>query len=114
MGAMLEGVRDAVGSKATLAWAPSAFLEQQKVSAWGDMPVWVPGTGDTAGFSRRSNRRAVSAGLTFRPLAATARDTLAWWKEQPAERRAKPLRAGLTEERERQVLAAWKARMAAG
>jgi 2'-hydroxyisoflavone reductase len=111
MRAMLEGTRDAVGSKATLTWVPSDFLEQQKVSPWGDMPAWVPGTGDTAGFGLRSNRRAVAAGLTFRPLATTAKETLAWWKEQPADRRAK-LRAGIAPEREAQVLAAWKAKKA--
>jgi 2'-hydroxyisoflavone reductase len=109
MRAMLEGTRDAVGSKATLTWVPADFLEQQKVSPWGDMPAWVPGTGDTAGFGLRSNRRAVAAGLTFRPLATTAKETLAWWKEQPADRRAK-LRAGIAPEREAQVLAAWKAK----
>jgi 2'-hydroxyisoflavone reductase len=110
MGAMLDATREAVGSKPTLAWVSAEFLEQQKVSAWGDMPVWVPGKGDTAGFSRRSNRKAVGAGLAFRPIADTARDTLAWWKAQPAERLAKPLRAGLAPEREAEVLAAWKAR----
>ena len=85
--------------------------DQQKVSAWGDMPAWVPGTGDTAGFGLRSNRRAVAAGLTFRPLATTAKDALAWWKEQPEDRRAKP-RAGIAPDREAQVLAAWKAKKA--
>jgi len=109
MGAMLEGVRGAVGSKATLTWVPADFLDQQKVSAWGDMPTWVPGTGDTAGFSRRSNEKAVAAGLEFRSIATTAKDTLAWWKAQPAERRAR-MRAGIAAEREAQVLAAWKAR----
>ena len=74
------------------------------------MPVWVPGSGDTAGFGRRSNGKAVAAGLAFRPLATTAKDTLAWWKSQPAERQAKPLKAGITPEREAQVLAAWKAK----
>jgi 2'-hydroxyisoflavone reductase len=110
MGAMLDTVRDAVGSKARLTWVPADFLDAQKVSPWGDMPVWVPGAGDTAGFGRRSNGRAVAAGLAFRPLATTAKDTLAWWKSQPAERQAKPLKAGITPEREAQVLAAWKAK----
>ena len=110
MGAMLDTTRGAVGSKATLTWVPADFLDQQKVSPWGDMPVWVPGRGDTAGFSRRSNRKAVVAGLAFRPLATTAKDTLAWWKSQPAERQAKPMRAGIAPEREAQVLAAWKAK----
>ena len=47
-------------------------------------------------------------GLTFRPLRETARETLAWFESQPAERRAK-LRAGLSAERAAQLLAAWKA-----
>jgi 2'-hydroxyisoflavone reductase len=109
MGDALVGIRAATTAGARLHWVAADFLEQQKVSAWGDMPIWVPGTGDTAGFGRRSNARAVAAGLTFRPLAETALDTLAWWKTLPEERRAKP-RAGIAPEREREVLAAWKAR----
>jgi 2'-hydroxyisoflavone reductase len=109
MAGLLDGIRAATGSKAGLTWVPADFLEQQKVSPWGDMPVWIPGTGDNAGFSRRKNGRAVAAGLTFRPLGDTAKDTLAWWKAQPAERQAK-LRAGIAPEREVEVLAAWKAK----
>jgi 2'-hydroxyisoflavone reductase len=109
MGGLLDGTGVAIGSKAGLTWVPADFLEQQKVSPWGDMPVWVPGTGDNAGFGRRKNARATAAGLTFRPLADTAKDTLAWWKAQPAERQSK-LRAGIAPDREAQVLAAWKAK----
>ena len=109
MGGLLGGIGAAIGSKASLAWVPVDFLEQQKVSPWGDMPVWIPGTGDNAGFSRRKNARAIAAGLTFRPLGDTAKETLAWWKSLPAERQAK-LRAGIAPDREAQVLAAWKAK----
>ena len=108
MGAMLDGIQGGIGSKARLVWAPAGFLEQQKVSPWGDMPVWIPATGDTAGANRRLNRKAIAAGLTFRPLPETARDTLAWWKALPADRQAK-LRAGIAADREQQVLEAWKA-----
>jgi 2'-hydroxyisoflavone reductase len=73
------------------------------------MPVWVPGTGDTAGFARTSNAKAVAAGLRFRPLATTAADTLEWFLGQPAERQSQ-LRAGITPEREAAVLAAWHTR----
>jgi 2'-hydroxyisoflavone reductase len=45
-------------------------------------------------------------------LAQTALDTLAWWKTLPADRRA-TLRAGLSPEKERAILAAWKAKQAA-
>jgi 2'-hydroxyisoflavone reductase len=109
MGDMLCGIRAATTAGATLRWVPADFLEQQKVSAWGDMPAWVPGTGETAGFGRRKSARAVAAGLAFRPLAETALDTLAWFRSRPAERQAQ-LRAGIKPEREKQVLEAWRAR----
>jgi 2'-hydroxyisoflavone reductase len=72
------------------------------------MPVWVPNEGDSAGFARRDIRRALAAGLTFRTLAATSADTLAWFRALPADRQAK-LRAGIAPQREAEVLAAWRA-----
>lgn len=107
MRGMVEGIRGALAARAVVEWVPTAFLEGQKVSPWADMPVWIPASGATAGASRRSNRRAIEGGLTFRPLAVTTRDTLAWWKSLPQERQK--LRAGLSAEREREVLTAWKA-----
>jgi 2'-hydroxyisoflavone reductase len=104
---MLTGVATAIHADAKLVWVPTDFLESQKVEAWSDMPVWVPARGDSAGFAKRSIRKALAAGLTFRPLAATASDTLAWFKEQPAERQAK-LKAGLTPAREEELLSKWK------
>ena len=105
MEAMLYGVRAATSAGARLHWAPADFLEKEKVSAWSDMPTWVPSGSDSGGFSRRSNRKAMAAGLTFRPLAQTALDTLAWFKSLPAERQA-TLKAGIKPEREKEVLAA--------
>jgi 2'-hydroxyisoflavone reductase len=104
---LLERSREAIASKASLVWVPASFLAERKVEPWSDLPAWVPAA--EGGFGALSNARAVAAGLRFRPVADTAKDTLAWWKAQPAERRAK-LRAGLSEEKEREVLAAWKAR----
>lgn len=103
MGGMLYGVRAVTSKGAEFREASAAFLEKNKVNAWSDLPVWVPGQGMTAGFHRRSNARAIAAGLTFRPLATTAADTLAWFEQLPAERRAK-LKAGLTPEREAALL----------
>src|SRR5258707_1287038 len=74
-----------------------------------DMPVWVPPSGERAGFARRNISRALSKGLTFRPLAITAKDTLDFYQSEPEERKAK-LRAGLAPEREKAVLAAWQGR----
>lgn len=104
----LGGVATGVGAKPKLVWAPARFLEDNKVNAWSDMPVWVPGQGDTRGFHRRDNRRAMAAGLSFRPLRVTAADALAWFKTLPPDRQAK-LRSGLTPEREAALLAKLKA-----
>ncbi len=109
MGAMLEGIKTAENSQAQLTWVDTDFLAAQKVEPWSDMPVWVPPRGDMLGFSSISIKKALEHGLTFRALPVTARDTLAWFKAQPAARQEK-LRAGITPERETQVLAAWKAR----
>jgi 2'-hydroxyisoflavone reductase len=110
---MLSGIGSAIHADFRPIWVASDFLEAEKVEAWSDMPVWVPGQGNTAGFARRSIRKALTAGLTFRPLATTASDTLAWFKQQPAERQAK-LKAGLTPAREEEVLSKWKAKVGTG
>jgi 2'-hydroxyisoflavone reductase len=108
MAEMLKGIGAAVHSTSTLTWIPEDFLDAQHVGAWIDMPVWVPAHGETAGFHRRRIDRALAAGLTFRPLATTAAQTLAWFRTQAPERQAR-LKAGLTAEREADLLAKWKA-----
>jgi 2'-hydroxyisoflavone reductase len=112
MAGLLYGIRATTTAGATLTWVPTEFLVAQQVSPWGDMPVWVPGQGDSAGFHTRSIAKAVAAGLTFRSLADTVEATRAWFAAQPEERRNAPLRAGIRPEREAEVLAAWKANAA--
>lgn len=105
VGAMLEGIKSANNSKANFTWVAADFLEEQKVAPWSDMPVWVPPRGEDGGMGRINIQWSVGKGLTFRPLEVTARDTLAWFKAQPPERQK--LKAGITPEREAEVLAAW-------
>src|ERR1700730_1886757 len=106
IGGMLDGIKSALNSNAKFTWAPADFLKQQKVEAWSDMPVWA---GDELGMARTNISRALGKGLMFRPLAETARDTLAWFESQPQDRQSK-WRAGLTPEREAEALAAWHKR----
>jgi 2'-hydroxyisoflavone reductase len=101
---MLDEIKVALNSNATFTWVVEDFLTRQKVKPWSDMPVW---TGKDSGLARAKIDRALSKGLTFRPLAETAGDTLAWFKSFPQDRQAK-LRAGITPEHETEVLAAWK------
>jgi len=108
MGEMLAGIAQGVQVDPKLVWAPTAVLRANKVSPWRDMPVWIPGEGETFGFHRRDIRRAITAGLTYRPRPLTAADTLAWFLTLPAERQAK-LRASVTPEREAELLAKLRA-----
>ncbi len=117
MAEMLYGIKAITTAGAQFTWVPADFLREQKISAWRDMPVWVPATGPLLGFMQRSNARAVAAGLTFRPLATTARDTLDY-NNARAEAQRTALEAGavsgISAEREAQVLAAWKASRGGG
>ncbi|MEP6568347.1 MAG: NAD-dependent epimerase/dehydratase family protein, partial [Acidobacteriota bacterium] len=109
MGEMLDGIKTATKSDARFTWANAEFLAAQKVWAWSNMPVWIPAEGEHLGFSRISNAKALGKGLTFRSLPDTTEATLEWIRKQPTERQAK-LKAGITAEREAEVLAAWHAR----
>jgi 2'-hydroxyisoflavone reductase len=109
MGEMLDGIKKATRTESRFTWADADFLAAQKVRPWSDMPVWVPPRGGEAGFAEISIKKALDKGLTFRTIPDTARATLDWFRKQTAERRAK-LKAGITAERETEVLAAWHAK----
>ena len=102
IGKLLEVSKQASNSNADFKWASVDFLNQHKVEAWSDMPTWVPDDEEGVGFSRIDVSKAINAGLKFRPLEETVRDTLAWAQTRPVDH---AWRAGLTAEREAQVLA---------
>lgn len=110
MGEVLACCKTVSKSDAKFTWADAAFLEENKVNGWTDLPIWVDPKGDGIGLITADLSKAFGAGLVCRPLAETVRDTLAWYKQEPAERREKKMRAGLTPEREKELLAAWHAR----
>jgi 2'-hydroxyisoflavone reductase len=98
-GDVLEACRVVTGSGATFAWAREDFLQEHEVAPWSDLPLWLPA--ELIGMSQANVNRAIAAGLTFRPLADTVRDTLDWANSRPADY---VWRAGLTPEREAQLL----------
>ena len=105
---LLAACATAAKSDARLTWVSAAFLSEQGVAPWTDIPIWIPGP-EYAGFMRADISRALAAGLTFRSLHETIADTLAWHRSRPAHHEWK---AGLTGERERALLAAWAKRNA--
>ncbi len=100
-GEMLEACKRVSKSDANFKWASVEFLEKNNIEPWSDMPVWLPDTEEYAGFSRVNISKAMNAGLTFRPLDETIKDTLAWAITRPMDYE---LKAGLKPEREKELL----------
>ena len=109
IGELLYGIKACYSNDTTFTWVPQPFLTEQKLRSWGEMPVWSYTGASTVAFSTSVIEKARAAGLTFRPLAVTVRDGMQWYHSRPAAEQEK-LRAGITLEREKEVLAAWKAK----
>jgi 2'-hydroxyisoflavone reductase len=108
MGRFLEECRDTLNASARFVWMDEEFLLEAGLTPWMEVPLWMPESDETNRyFLAVSVERAVASGLRFRPLAETIRDTLEWDLTRPAEAER---RAGLGREREKEVLAAWRAR----
>jgi 2'-hydroxyisoflavone reductase len=90
---------------AAVTWVSDEFLAEHEVGEWMELPLWIY---DPAfrGMHAADVSRAVAAGLTFRPVDETVRDTAAW----DASRGEPELATGLSAEREAELLAAWRAR----
>ena len=107
--AVLEGIKEGTGSNATFTWLDTEFLQENRVRAYSHMPLWMPAEGSSTGFNRFDLSRILARGIKYRPLPVTARDTLEYHKSRPEERQSS-LRAGITAERETELLEAWHIR----
>ncbi len=106
LGETLDTCKSASGDDARFVWADESFLLEQGVEPWMGLPLWIP-QGDMSGLQEVDCRRAIAAGLTFRPLADTVLDTLAWDATRPTDIERK---AGLHPEREAELLRIWRER----
>ena len=90
-------------------WVEEDFLLAQEVGPWMELPLWVPA--DHEAFLQMSVAKAVAAGLSFRPVEETARDTLAWAQDAGAELVTETPygTAGLDPMREQELLRTWAA-----
>jgi 2'-hydroxyisoflavone reductase len=116
----VEGLRPLATSPVTYTWIDDyEWLRKYPLrkNAGGSMSgltysvPWVMPQGDELGHTQISNRKAIAAGLTFRPLLTTARDTIAWRESAavPEALRKQP-RYVISPEQEQAILTAWKAR----
>lgn len=107
---VLDACKAVSENDATFTWVDESFLLNEKVQPWGQVPLWLPEEPESAGFNSISIARALAAGLTFRPLTETARDTLAWDLTRPADGERQ---AGLAADDEARLLRLWHQRVGA-
>ena len=108
-GRVVEACRKTGAADAKPVWIPADFIAQQKDL---EFPIWAPYAGDTKGFHTWSNARALKAGLRFRPVEETVKDTLAWYQGQEKQEKGRARLAGPSAEQEAKLLAAWRASQA--
>jgi 2'-hydroxyisoflavone reductase len=95
---LVESCLRVTGSDGRPVWIDSAYLAEQGVGEWMELPMWLHDP-EWVGVNRADVSRAVAAGLSFRPLDDTVRGTL-----ELAETTDE---AGMKPERERELLEAW-------
>jgi 2'-hydroxyisoflavone reductase len=97
---LFETCREVVLSEAAPVWVDEGFLLENGFEPWSSLPLWAPE--DSPGLLQVDVRKAVSAGLVFRPLAETIEDTLLWDRS-----RGVGLKSGLSPDIETAVLDIW-------
>jgi 2'-hydroxyisoflavone reductase len=101
---VLAGLRPLSERSVRFVRPPAAILEELKL----DFPLVAPtiaGGHLTSERTRFDGKRALHAGLSYRPLSDTGLATLEWWRKQTLERRAAAAKYWPTTEQEKAVLA---------
>ncbi len=104
---VLEQCKSVSDSDASFTWVSEDFLLQENVSAWSEMPLWLPeeAAPHLKGFMFINCDKAVTAGLRRRPLAETISNTLTWYQTSRAN---DELKAGIDLQKEQTLLHKWR------
>lgn len=99
---LMDACQRAAGVESTMVKVEEFILLKHEVKHWTELPLWIPDTmKNFAGVMRLDRRKAVTDGLTCRPIETTVADTLVWDRTRdPALER----KAGLSPEREAVLL----------
>ncbi len=106
---LVHGIKAITSTPSTFHWVDWDFLIDAGETPQGTLAFWQPPRGRYLNYGFTDNRRAIAKGLTFRPLAVIAKDTLDWHRTRTAAQQEQ-LRAGLSRERESELLHKWHSR----
>src|SRR5262245_34674328 len=110
----INRIEKGVNGTGKYTWVAADFLSANGAQPYSrQLPVFQVMTGRTAGFARFDITPELKAGLKIRTIEVTAKETLDWFRTLPAERQA-GIKTGFTAEREKELLAMWRARKATG
>ena len=102
MGEFLQECQQVFQNDSSLTWVDEPFLADHGITLWAEIPLCLPA--DEQYFQAAHIDKALSAGLTFRPLADTLKASHAWLASHPA---ANDPQGTLTLEREGELLRDW-------
>lgn len=103
---VLETCLPFAASDVKLHWVGEAFLLENEVQDWTELPLWLSSKRNMPGFQNINNQKAIQAGLTFRPLSETIEATIKW----SSLRKNHQWKAGLNREKEKELLHKWQER----
>lgn len=102
---LVHACRDVMEVECSFTWVDEDFLLERQVRPFVELPFWLP-----APYARRfENKKGLAAGMRFRPISETIRETADWhFEERGADYRWRTY--GMQPEREKALLEEWHAR----
>ncbi|NMO52720.1 NAD-dependent epimerase/dehydratase family protein [Actinoplanes sp. TBRC 11911] len=106
MGELLDTANEVTGGTAELRWTAPEVIEAAGIEPWIQLPIWLPPGPDHDHLHRGDVTKALTHGLTVRPVRETVADTWAWLRSLPGDppRRTDRARVGLDPAVEAKVL----------
>jgi 2'-hydroxyisoflavone reductase len=111
MGQLMDDCQAIAAADVDMTWVDVPFIEKHGLHTGGELPIWAPVSGDTRSDAIVNGDRSFARGMITRSERETIRDILQWWQALPEDRRNN-IRAGMSAEREAEMLAAWHAQNA--
>lgn len=101
LGDMWSACRDGCDGLPTEIVISDAFMKENEITEWVDFPLLLPLDGEKMDVDCS---KAISCGLTLRPMSETVSATAEWHRSRGEVQ----LKAGMSRERELELIAKWK------